>query len=60
MKKLSITIKPSVLLPTSEMKLFKGEIKYLAAGNQIFEISDQVKESLANRKEPYQIFPNYI
>lgn len=32
--------------PTSEHKLFKGEVKYLAAGNQIFEISDQVKESL--------------
>jgi hypothetical protein len=34
--------------PTSEHKLFKGEVKYFAAGNQIFEISDQVKESLAN------------
>ena len=34
--------------PTSEQKLFKGEVKYFAAGNQIFEIMDQAKESLAN------------
>ena len=33
--------------PASEMKLFKGEIKYFAAGNQIFEISGHVKEPLA-------------
>jgi len=34
--------------PTSELRLFKGEIKYFAVGNQIFEISDQDKEPLAN------------
>jgi hypothetical protein len=32
--------------PASEMKLFKGEVKYFAAGNQIFEFSEQVKEPL--------------
>lgn len=32
--------------PTSEIRLFKGEIKYLAGGNTLFEISDQVKEPL--------------
>ena len=31
--------------PTSEMKLFKGEIKYFAAGNQIFEISGPGKRT---------------
>jgi hypothetical protein len=34
--------------PTSESKLFKGEVKYFVAGNQIFQILDQVMEPLAN------------
>ncbi|NMC37620.1 MAG: hypothetical protein GYA41_04785 [Bacteroidales bacterium] len=29
------------------MKLFRSEIKYLYGGNQLFEISDQIKETLA-------------
>jgi hypothetical protein len=32
--------------PTSDLRLFKGEVKYFAAGNQIFEVSDQIKEPL--------------
>jgi hypothetical protein len=34
--------------PTSEFKLFNGEVKYFAAGNQIYEISNQIKELLSN------------
>ncbi len=30
--------------PSSEITLFKGELKYIGAGNQLFEVSDQVKE----------------
>jgi hypothetical protein len=33
--------------PASEMKLFRGEVKYFAAANQFFEIRDSAKESLA-------------
>ena len=42
------TNKTICFTPTSELRLFKGEVKYFAAGNQIFEISDQLKESMAN------------
>jgi hypothetical protein len=42
------TNKTICFTPTSELRLFKGEVKYLAAGNQLFEISDQLKEPLAN------------
>jgi hypothetical protein len=34
--------------PTTDHNLLKGEIKYFAAGNQLYEISDHTKESLAN------------
>jgi len=34
--------------PTSEISLFKGEVKYIVAGNQIFETSAQRKELLFN------------
>ncbi len=34
--------------PTSDIKLVNGEVKYFAAANQLFEISDQVKELLAH------------
>lgn len=34
--------------PTTETRLFKGEVKYLAAGNQLFQISGQDKELLSN------------
>jgi hypothetical protein len=30
--------------PVSEVTLFKGELKYISMGNQLYEISDQVKE----------------
>jgi hypothetical protein len=33
--------------PTSEIKLFKGEVKYIVAGNQIYEVSAQGKEPLS-------------
>jgi hypothetical protein len=41
------TNKTIYFTPTIEMRLFKGEVKYFAAGNQIFEVSDQLKEPLA-------------
>jgi len=34
--------------PTCDLKLFNGEVSYLAAGNQIYKISNHVKEPLAN------------
>ncbi len=34
--------------PSSEQRLFKGEVMYVAAGNQLFEVSDQGKETLVN------------
>ncbi len=34
--------------PTAELRLFKGDIKFFSAGNQLFEISDLVKEPLAS------------
>lgn len=39
--------KPIWFTPTKEFKLFKCEIKYLSGGSQLFEISDQTKETLA-------------
>ncbi len=32
--------------PTAALPLFRGEVKYLFCGNQLFEISDQLKEPL--------------
>lgn len=34
--------------PTSEVNLFRGDVKYFAAGNQLFAVLDQVKEPLTN------------
>ncbi|OFY72447.1 MAG: hypothetical protein A2V46_00345 [Bacteroidetes bacterium RBG_19FT_COMBO_42_7] len=45
------TNKTICFTPTTELRLFKGEVKYFAAGNQIFEILDQVKEPLANAEK---------
>jgi hypothetical protein len=42
------TNKTICFTPTIEMRLFSGEAKYFAAGNQIFEVSDLTKETLAN------------
>ncbi len=32
--------------PTASVQLFRGEVKYLFSGNQLFENSDQLRESL--------------